>query len=128
MTDPLEQLAMRLRQQPDRPLSVHELAEDLDHGGETITRGIDVLARRDGFFDLGKGRMMFSEDADRVAFEIFRTEAPNITFEEFHRYRDEPHILMRMSRDRDISGRMNPEKQLREIMKDKEKSRGNRIF
>jgi hypothetical protein len=125
MTDTFEQLALRLRNSPNRPLSLFEIAEELDLNQETMARGIESLANRDGFFDLGHGRMMFSKDADRVAFEIFRTEAPNITFEEFHKYREEPHILMRMSRDRDISGRMNPKKRFNELIKEKETSRGN---
>ncbi|KYK26532.1 MAG: hypothetical protein AYK23_02895 [Candidatus Proteinoplasmatales archaeon SG8-5] len=125
MTDPVETIAMRLRDQPDRPFSVLDAAEELGLARDRTTTTIEVLARRDGFFDLGGGRMIFSSDADRVAYEIFRSEAPNITYEEYQRYRDDPHILMRMSRDRDVADRANPEKRLRELMK--EKDRGNRF-
>jgi hypothetical protein len=125
MTDPVETLALRLRNQPDKPFSILDAAEELGLVGERTTTTIEVLARRDGFFDLGGGRMMFSSDADRVAYEIFRSEAPNITYEEYQRYHDDPHILMRMSRDRDVADRANPENRLRELMKEKE--RGNRF-
>ena len=128
MTDPIETLALRLRDQPDKVFSVFEVADEMNIGSERITTTIEVLARRDGFFDLGRGRMMFSSDADRVAFEIFRTEAPNISYEEYQRYRDEPHILMRMSRDRDVAGRADPERHLEKLKREKENARGNRVF
>ena len=128
MTDTLEQLALKIRNHPNKPFSVFDLADEFNMIQDKAVSIVEILAKRDGFFDLGHGRLMFSSDADRVAFEIFKTEAPNITFEEYHKYRDEPHILMRMSRDRDIAGRINPEKKLQELMKEKQKPRGNRVF
>lgn len=126
MTDPVETLAMRLRNHPDRVLSAFDMADEIGLDDERMTTTIEVLAKRDGFFDLGRGRLMFSSDADRVAFEIFRTEAPNVSYEEYQRYRDEPHVLMRMSRDRDVAGRANPEKHLKELIKGTA-NRGNKV-
>jgi hypothetical protein len=123
MTDPVEIIASRLRDLPDRAFSILDISNELGFEREMMTTTIEVLARRDGFFDLGGGRMMFSGDADRVAFEIFRSEAPNISYEEYQRYKEEPHVLMRMSRDRDVADRINPEKRLKELMK--ERNRGN---
>jgi hypothetical protein len=119
MTDPVEIVAARLREKPDRAFSVLDLGDDMGLGRDRMTTTIEVLARREGFFDLGGGRMMFSSDADRVAYEIFKSEAPNISYEEYQRYRDEPHLLMRMSRDRDVADRTNPERRLKELLKDR---------
>ena len=127
MTDYIEELALRLRENPDRAFSVFELGEEFGLSRDAMSTTLERLAKRDAFFDLGHGRMMFTNDSHRVAFEIFRTEAPNISYEEYVRYRDEPHILMRMSRDRDVAGRLDPEKRLQGLTKEKEKTRGNRF-
>ena len=125
MSDNIEQLAMRLRNRPDTVMSIFELTEDMGLPSDNVTGAIERLTSRKGFYDLGNGRAMFSGNTDRVAFEVFRTEAPQITFEEFNQFRDEPHILMRMSRDRDVASRMNPEKQLHDLIKEKNMIRRN---
>jgi hypothetical protein len=128
MTDDPERLAIHLKSRPGRAVSIFELVEELGGTEESVTRDIRMLVRRDGFFDLGHGRVMFSPDADRAAFEIFRTAAPRITYEEFTRFRDEPHILMRLSRDREVAGPASLERELHDLKEQKRKARGNRIF
>lgn len=125
MSDTIEELAMRLRNRPDTVMSVFEMTEELGLSFDSVPGTIERLTSRKGFYDLGNGRAMFSGNADRVAFEVFRTEAQQITFEEYQQFRDEPHILMRMSRDRDVASRMNPEKQLHDLIKEKNMTRRN---
>ncbi len=125
MSDTIEQLAQRLRNRPDTVMSVFELAEEMGLPPDNVPGTIERLRHRKDFHDLGNGRAMFSGNVDRVAFEVFRTEASQITFEEYQQFRDQPHILMRMSRDRDVASRMNPEKQLHDLIKEKNKTRRN---
>jgi len=127
MSDFVEELALRLRNHPDRVVSLMDLQDELNLPIERMSATIESLTKRKGFYDLGNGRTMFSTSANRVAFEVFKTEASKITFEEYEQFRDEPHILMRMSRDRDVASRMNPEKQMRDMIKEKERSRGNNV-
>ena len=128
MTDDAEMLAKRLRGTPDVPVSVPDLAAELGLSGPRMARGMSDLMERTGFYDLGGGRVMFTGNADLAAFEIFRTAAMHITFEEFIRHRDRPHILMRMSRDREVACGTDPERLLREAVREKERPRGNSVF
>lgn len=120
MTDELDILARRIRDNPDRAISVLDLANELAVPELKIAGSIKDLVKRDGFFDLGNDRVMFTGDSDLAAFEIFRTTAVNISFEEFIQYRDKPHLLMRLSRDRMVASKSNPEKMLQDAIKEKE--------
>jgi hypothetical protein len=128
MTDDPERLALHLKARPGRAISIYDLATELGEPEERVARDIDRLLEREGFFDLGNDRVMFSPEADRPAFEIFRTAAPRITYEEFVRFRDQPHILMRLSRDREVAGPANLERELHDLREHKRQSRGNRVF
>jgi hypothetical protein len=128
MTDDVETLAKRLREMPDRPVSIPDLASEFGLSEAKMARNVSDLMKRDGFFDLGNERIMFTGNTDLAAFEIFRTSATHITFEEYARYREQPHILMRLSRDREISCRVDTEKMLQNSVREKEKSRGNNVF
>ena len=127
MTDDSELLAKRLREMSDRPVSVHDLAGELGLSEPRMARGVGDLMKRSGFYDLGGGKVMFTGNADLAAYEILRTAAANITFEEFVRHRDQPHLLMRLSRDREIACGSDPERLLRDAVREKEKSRGNTV-
>ncbi|MFO7618692.1 MAG: hypothetical protein R6W91_03435 [Thermoplasmata archaeon] len=128
MTDVVENLARRLRETPDMPVSAQDLASEFGLSEAKMARNISDLMKRDGFFDLGNNRLMFTGNSDTAAFEIFRTAAAHITFEEYVRHREQPHILMRLSRDREVACRMDTEKMLQASIKEKERSRGNRVF
>jgi DNA-binding transcriptional regulator GbsR (MarR family) len=127
MTNYAEHLEMRLRSNPDKPVSLFEVGEELGLSREAVQTNIQRLARRQYIFDLGNGRMMYTTNSDVSAFELFRTVAPRISLEEYQKYREEPHILMRMSRERDVFERINPESQLKEAVSQTQK-RGNRVF
>ncbi len=124
----VEALALRLRTQPGKVTSIFDLVTELEASEDMVVRDIKRLVKRDGFFDLGNGRVMYSPNADRAAFEVFRTSAPRISFEEYTQYREEPHILMRLSRDRIAAGPVDLEKELHRAAEEKKKARGNNIF
>jgi hypothetical protein len=81
----------------------------------------------DGMFDLGNGMLMFTGNAERAAFEIFKSVAPHITFDEYVQHRERPHVLLRMSKEREDAYLMDPSKLLRDALKEKE-TRGNSVF
>ncbi|MDO9537127.1 MAG: hypothetical protein Q7J68_02290 [Thermoplasmata archaeon] len=128
MTDEVEMLARRLREKPDIPMSVFDLASELSLPEERIKYDVKNLMKRDGFFDLGGSRLMFTGNSDLAAFEIFKMSATQISYNEYVQYRDQPHILMRLSRDREVAYRMDTEKMLQNSIKEKEKSRGNSVL
>ncbi len=127
MTDEVENLAKRLRETPDRPVYIQDIASEFGLSESRMATSVSELMKRDGFFDLGNNRLMFTGNTDMAGFEIFRTMASHITFEEYVRYRDQPHILMRLSRDRDVACRMDTEKMLQGAIKEKER-RGNSVL
>lgn len=120
MADEFDLLAKRIRDNPDRVMSVSDLATELVLPELQIARDIKDLVKHDGFFDLGNHRVMFSGNSDLVAFEIFKTTAGNISYKEYIQYQDQPHLLMRLSRDREVAYRRNPENLLQNAIKDKE--------
>ena len=128
MTDDVEMLARRLRERPDMPVSVHDLASELGLPENRVSHDVKNLMKRDGFFDLGNSRLMFTGNSDLAAFEIFRTAAAHISYEEYVQHREQPHILMRLSRDREVACRMDTEKLLQNSIKEKEKTRGNSVL
>lgn len=127
MTDEVEQLAKRLRDNADRPMSAADLANELGFSERGMSSHVKALLRQEGFFDLGHDRLMFTGNADRAAFEIFRSVAPHISFDEYLQHKERPHILMRMSRDRDQAYAMDSERMLRDAAKEKDR-RGNSVF
>ncbi|MDD4307961.1 MAG: hypothetical protein PHU53_04035 [Thermoplasmata archaeon] len=128
MTDEIEMLARRLRETPNRPVSAPDLASELGLPEERVAHDMKSLMKRDGFFDLGNSRMMFTGNADLAGFEIFRNLASHISFEEYIQYRDQPHLLMRLSRDREVSCRSDPDKLLQQAIREKEKTRGSNVL
>lgn len=127
MTDEIDMLAKRLRDAPDRPFSVPDLAAEFGISEPRMARGVGDLMKRKGFYDLGEGRVMFTGNADLAAFEIFKTAAMHITFDEYIRYRDQPHVLMRMSRDREVARGPDPEQLLKDAVREKERPRGSKF-
>ena len=128
MTDEVEMLARRLRDNPDKPVQMLELAEELGIPRGRMPGNVADLLKRDGFFDLGDHRLMFTGNSDMAAFEIFRMAAPHVQFEEFIRFREQPHLLMRLSRDRAIALGGDHEKLLKDAVREKERNRGNSVF
>ncbi len=128
MTDDVEMLARRLRGTPDRPVSLPDLAAEFGLSEPRMARSVGSLMRRAGFYDLGGGRVMFTGNSDLAAFEIFKTAAFHITFEDYIQYKDQPHVLMRMSRDREVACGPEPEQLLKNAIREKERSRGNTVF
>jgi hypothetical protein len=127
MTDEVELIAKRLRENADRPMSAQGLASELGLGEERMPRHVRALLRMDGMFDLGNGMLMFTGNAERAAFEIFKSVAPHITFDEYVQHRERPHVLLRMSKEREDAYLMDPSKLLRDALKEKE-TRGNSVF
>lgn len=119
MTDEFDLLAKRIRDNPDQAISFSDLASDLALPELKIARDIKDLVKHDGFFDLGNHRVMFTGNSDLVAFEIFKTAAAHISFDEYIQYQDQPHLLMRLSRDREMAYKSNPEKMLQDAIKEK---------
>ena len=119
MTDEFDLLARRIRENPDRAISFSDLATELSLPELKIARDIKDLVKHDDFFDLGNHRVMFSGNSDLVAFEIFKTAAAHISFDEYIQYQDQPHLLMRLSRDREMAYKSNPEKMLQDAIKEK---------
>lgn len=126
MNHELDLLARRIRNSPDKAISFTELADELAMPELRVAREIKDLVKRDGFFDIGNQRVMFTGNSDLAAYEIFKGQAIHITYEEFIQYRDQPHLLMRLSRDREVACKSDPEKLLQNAMKEKEsKGRNN---
>ena len=119
MTDEFDLLAKRIRENPDRAIPFSDLASDLAVPELKIARDIKDLVKNDGFFELGNHRVMFSGNSDLVAFEIFKTAATHISFDEYIQYQDQPHLLMRLSRDREMAYKSNPEKMLQDAITEK---------
>jgi hypothetical protein len=128
MTDDVEILARKLRETPDKPVYLPDLISELGLSDRKMARSVSDLMKRDGFFDLGNQRIMFTGNSDMAAYEIFRNAAFHISFEEYVRHREQPHILMRLSRDREVACRMDTEKMLQASIKEKERSRGNSVL
>ncbi|MCK5309614.1 MAG: hypothetical protein KAJ33_04405 [Thermoplasmata archaeon] len=127
MTDEIEYLAKRIRDRPDNVLSVSDLASELQLPELQVARDIKDIVKRDGFFDIGDHSIMFTGNTELAAFEIFKTAAANITFDEFIKHQEQPHLLMRLSRDRTVACKNNPEKLLQDAIKEKEINRGNTV-
>jgi hypothetical protein len=125
MSDEIEMLAKRLRETPDKPITIPDLAAEFGLTEAKMARSAGELMKRSGYYDLG-GKLMFTGNADLAAFEILRNTAAHITFEEYIKYRDQPHILMRMSRDREVSCGGNHEELLKRAVR--EKSRGSSVL
>ena len=120
MTDEFDLLARRIKESPGQPISFRDLASEMAVPEMKIARTIEDLVKHDGFYELGNSRVMFSGNSDLVAFEIFKTAAIHISFDEYIQYQDQPHLLMRLSRDREMAQKSSPEKMLQNAIKDKE--------
>ena len=127
MTDDIELLAKRIRERPDKVQSINDLAGELALPELQVARDIKDIVKRDGFFDIGNQRVMFTGNSDLAAYEIFKTAASNISFDEFIQYREQPHLLMRLSRDREVACKSDPDKLLQDAVKEKESKRGNNV-
>lgn len=102
MTGDFKNLIEHFRKHRDSVLTLSSLSDELDIRYDGLREALADLDEDTSIFDLGNDRYMFSTDRMLVAYEIFRGIAPNVTLDEYKQYRDEPHILVRMSRDRDI--------------------------
>lgn len=102
MTGNFKNLIEHFRKHPHSVLTFNSISEELDINYDKLRDALGEVTDEKSIFDLGNDRYMFSDDRVIVAFEIFRGIAPNVTQEEFLKFQDEPHILMRMSREREV--------------------------
>ncbi len=100
-TNNIDNLLTYFRKNTDRVMSLNSIHELLGEGQVEV---IDTLVEEKEIFKVGEGRYMHSNNSELVAFEIFREIAPNIDFDEYLKYKDEEHVLMRLSRDRQMLG------------------------
>ena len=71
--------------------------------GEPVLRAVlEDMVSRGEVVKISPERFIYTTNADVASFHILREIAPNITFEEFMAHKEEPHVLVRMSRDRVI--------------------------
>ncbi|MCK5039332.1 MAG: hypothetical protein KAS16_09560 [Thermoplasmata archaeon] len=98
----IDSLLTHFRRNTDRVMSLNSIHELLGEGQKDVNDNIDALVEDKEIFKIGEGQYMYSNNSDLVAFEIFRGIAPQITFDEYLRYKDEEHVLMRLSRDREM--------------------------
>ena len=102
MTGDFKNLIEHFRKHQDSVLTISSISEELDMRYESLRESLTDVGDDKSIYDLGNDRYMFSTDRILVSFEIFRGIAPNITLDEFKQYKDETHILVRMSRDREV--------------------------
>ena len=87
----------------DRPFSAEQAAGELGIDEKTARQLLMRHANQGSVSELARNRFIFSNSADVVAYNMFLEVAPNVTFQEYVAHRDEPHVLARLSRDRDIA-------------------------
>ncbi len=99
----IDRLLTHFRKNTDRVISVQTLSEKIMLGEDELQDDLKKMVGGEMVYEIGDGRYMHSNNSELVAFEIFRDIAPNISFEEYVKYKDEEHVLMRMSRDRNMA-------------------------
>ena len=120
----IDRLLTHFRKNTDRVISMRALSEKIMLGEDELQDDLKKMVGGEMVYEIGEGRYMLSNNSELVAFEIFRAIAPNISFEEYIKYKDEEHVLMRMSRDRNMA--MNSTIGV-EIEEGKSKNRGNNL-
>ena len=99
----IDRLLTHFRKNTDRIISVQTLSEKIMIGEDELQDDLKKMVGGEMVDEIGDGGYMHSNNSELVAFEIFRGIAPSISFEEYIKYKDEEHVLMRMSRDRNMS-------------------------
>jgi hypothetical protein len=87
----------------DEPFTAAQALRRLSIGEPALKATLTAMVDRGELVNLPSGRYLYTTNADVAAFHLMREVAPNITFEEFIAHRDEPHVLVRASRDRVIA-------------------------
>ncbi|MEW5936374.1 MAG: hypothetical protein AB1665_00955 [Candidatus Thermoplasmatota archaeon] len=87
----------------DEPFSASQAADALALDREMTRRLLQKLAKEGEIRKLPGERYIFTTSADRLAYNMLLAIAPNISFEEYVSHRDAPHVLVRMSRDREVT-------------------------
>ncbi|MBI5001275.1 MAG: hypothetical protein HZB92_07115 [Euryarchaeota archaeon] len=87
----------------DRPFTVAQAAGALRIDEDSARKLLARHAQKGQVSELVRDRFIYSNSADVVAYNMFLEVAPNVTFQEYVAHRDEPHVLARLSRDRDIA-------------------------
>ena len=98
----IDSLLTHFRRNTDQVMTLTSIHELLGESKDHMNENIDALVEDREIFRVGEDRYIYSNNSDLVAFEIFRGIAPNITFDEYLKYKDEEHVLMRLSRDREM--------------------------
>jgi len=102
MVDPEMLLKEYASKRRDEPFTASQARGALKIGEPALQALLCDMVRSGELVGLPSGRFLYTTNADVAAFHIMREVAPNITFQEFMLHRDEPHLLARASRDRDI--------------------------
>ncbi len=118
----IDRLLTHFRKNTDRVISMQALSEKIMVGEDELQDDLKKMVGGEMVYEIGEGRYMLSNNSELVAYEIFRDIAPNISFEEYVKYKDEEHVLMRMSRDRNVVMSSNIETDEVEV-----KRRGNHL-
>ena len=92
-----------LQRHRDSPFAASQITGAPNVGEPALKTILEDMVNRGELVRISPERFIFTTNADVAAFHVLREIAPNITFEEFMAHKDEPHILVRMSRDRVIA-------------------------
>lgn len=92
-----------LQRHRDSPFSASQIGHGATLSEPSLKAVLDDLIERGEVHKVSDGRFLYTNNADIASYHILREIAPNVTFEEFMRHRDEPHVLVRISRDRVVA-------------------------
>ena len=92
-----------LQRHRDSPFVASQIIGAPKIGEPALTAILEDMVSRGELVKVSPERFLYTTNADVAAFHILREIAPNITFEEFMSHKEDPHVLVRMSRDRVIA-------------------------
>ena len=92
-----------LQRHRDAPFAASQIIGAQSVGEPALRVILEDMVSRGELVKISPERFIYTTNADVAAFHILREIAPNITFEEFLAHREDPHVLVRMSRDRVIA-------------------------
>jgi hypothetical protein len=102
MVDAEKALKDYAKRHADEPFTAAQARGGQQIGEPALKRALGEMVMNGELVGLPSGRYLYTNNADIAAYHIMREVAPNISFEEFISHRDEPHLLVRASRDREI--------------------------
>ena len=84
-----------------------------------VSRGFEKMLALNDLKSLGDDRYIFADDSDEAAFTILASIAPNISLDEYRQHKDQPHLLVALSREREIGRHTRAAKELEDAIKSK---------